>query len=424
MTLARNQEAADQLDLARAAFDAQLFDQAQIHLRRVLELDPAHTAARILEARLRLQQNLPSQALKALDSHDLYHPDQRSRPDITLLRAQSLTRCDGDEMAMRLLEKLAMEFPDDVRPHRMIGAMAMKLGLRERAIAALHQVLRLESSDRPTRMNLARLLGETDPQEAIDLLLQSDCRADLGVQVKLARLYQRAGRLREADETYAALLAQSPDAESLWLEAGELADSLGDHARAIDHLRRAAALSRGKDGLSLTKLALAHMHAGEVAQAGRCWWRALRRDPDHSRAWAGLLICALAAGRARLIRRALKMLTVQTGKKERQKMLGELWQHLAGGLVIHRTMTQDEAAPHAVSPLEQLLHKAEQTLEENIRQRPQRADMHYHLATCRDALANDQGAGAAVDRALAINPDYAAAVRLRARLLAPSKRVA
>ena len=213
LTIIKSQQASEQLDLARAAFDAQMFGVAATHVKRLLEIDPSMTAARILEARLKLQQNQPRQALAALDADGLYNPDDRNRPEVAMLRVQGLIAAKGTNELLPCSEldaKLTEAFPDDVRFHRMIAALAMKAGTTDRAVAALTEVVRLEPADRPARMNLARLLADAKPEAAIALLERKEYKNDLGVRLQLARLYHAAGRDREAEETYASHCSTRP----------------------------------------------------------------------------------------------------------------------------------------------------------------------------------------------------------------------
>jgi hypothetical protein len=101
MTPSKTLEIADQLDQAQAAFDTHQFSEALVRLRRVLEIDPSLPAARILEARIRLRQNLPRQAMPALDTHDLYHPvgrnHARGHPAADPQPDEHRLRRDGDD---------------------------------------------------------------------------------------------------------------------------------------------------------------------------------------------------------------------------------------------------------------------------------------------------------------------------------------
>lgn len=422
MKLHHAQEAADQLGAARAALDARLPDTALAHLCRALELDPALPEARLLEARLHLESNAPARALTALDAHDLYFPEQRRRPDIAMLRVEAMIRAEHNDLALSLLGQLAGDFPDDVRPHRMTAGLCLKLHRHREAEHALRQVLRLEPTDRNARVTLAQLLTATKPEAAIDLLQRKEDANDPTLPFRLARLYRLAGRFREARDVYDTLLRRDPDAEAVHHAAGTLADDLGDYRGAIEHLQNSWRLSGRRSLDALIALATAHMHAGESATAARVWWRAIQHRPE-ARSLAGLLVCALAERRYRLVRRVHKMLSLQTSKQERRTLLLSQWVRLASGIAIRRAGDLVAADAPRESALGELLSKAEETLAAaTIHQG--RADTEFHLAICRTALGDRAGANDALTRAIQANPRYAAAIKLREELAEPLRQAA
>ncbi len=172
----------------------------------------------------------------------------------------------------------------------------------------------------------------------------------------------------------------------------------------------------GKD-VALAGLALSHMHAGRFVEAGRCWWRAVRCCPDNPRAWAGLLVCALACDRTALAARAGHILDLHRSKSERRAAIADLWPHAAGGIVIRKNAPdRARSAIQADSPLHDLLVTAIQKLKSHAQSKPERADTHYHLATCCEALEDVDAANRSVRTALQINPTSAAASDLARRL--------
>ncbi len=422
MKLQRAQESIEQLDAARAAAEARLPDVALAHLRRALELDPALPEARLLEAKLHLESNSPARALTALDAHDLYFPQQRGRPDIAMLRVEALIRAEHHDLALSLLERLADEFPDDVRSHRMRAGLCLKLHRNREAEHALRQVMRLEPSDRNARVTLAQLLAMTRPDAAIELLRREEDANDPTLPFRLARLYRLAGRYREAQDVYDALLLRDPEADAVHHAAGTLADDLGDYRGAIKHLQEAWRLGGRRSLDTLIALATAHMHAGESATAARVWWRAIQHRPD-TRALAGLLVCALSERRFRLVRRVHKMLSLQTSKQERRSLLLSQWVRLAGGIAVRRAGELIQTRSPRESVLEEMLSKAEETLAAaTIHQ--SRPDTQYHLAICRSSLGDKAGANDALARAIEANPRYSAALKLREELAEPVRQAA
>ena len=337
-----------------------------------------------------------------------------------MLRALTLVRCDLDDLARRELERLVERFPDDIRPRRMLAELCIRNGLLDEAAEQMRHVVRLEPTNATARRTLAGLIQKGDPQASIDLLMQDEAATSSPVtQLLAARLCHEVGRLRDAQDIYDRLLKDRPDDPTVWLEAGKLADATGADSLAVSRLERAVALADNGKDVAIAALALSHMHAGRLAEAGRCWWRATRCCPDNPRAWAGLLVCALACDRTALAARAGHVLDLHWSKSERRAAISDLWPHAAGGMVIRKN-TSDQARPavQADSPLHDLLATAVLTLKSHAQNKPERADTHYHLATCCEALEDVDAASRSVRTALQINPTYAAAADLSKRLQA------
>jgi tetratricopeptide (TPR) repeat protein len=237
---------------------------------------------------------------------------------------------------------------------------------------------------------------------------------DTAVRRALAQLLQRVDRLCEAQEHYDRLVTGNPTQDAtVWLEAGTLADAIGDDARAIKRLECAVTLADGNESEALEALALAHMHGGRLEVAGRCWWRLTRVGAPAIRAWAGLLVCALARGRSTLATKAERAVSRHASPAQRCAELAKLWPAAAAATVIARHIGSAASAPaRPLGLLDSLLSKAAETLDRHATGFPLRADSHYHLARCRQGLGQQQAAEQAVKAALAINPGYIAAAKL------------
>ena len=416
MTLQEQIRIRAELDLALTALGANLPDQAWDHLRHAIHLDPQQPEARLAEARIKLLQHRPQESLGALDAHDQYDPQGRWAPGISLLRATALAIAGKADLAKSLSERLCAQFPDDARLHRLRAAVALAEQQHDVAVNHLRQVVRLEPSDRAAARTLGDLLAATHPQDAVDLLLQdhSDAR-DPAVRLKAARLLQRADRLRDAKDLYAGLLRERADDGGLWIEAGLLSDQLGEASTAERRLRRAVALG---GGLRASRaLARVLMHNGQFGPAGRIWWRIARQEPLDAEAWAGLRVCALASGKTRLAQRVDALRPSANKSSGHRQVLARLWQHAASGAAIRVAAGAPETKqPPVRSPLEALVHQARQALAEHVCAHPRRADAHYHLAICENALGDTTEASRQVDHALLINSHYAAASELSSRL--------
>jgi len=192
---------------------------------------------------------------------------------------------------------------------------------------------------------------------------------------------------------------------------------------------------------------------GRWAEAGRAFHRVWRAD--QRRALVGLWVCAWRADRPRLAARAASLLKGRCSDIERRAWLadftlmaevGELdragasaWGDHAAEHPRGHSLTAGEqtgsnvdrlsreaneeadaelAAKIVDTGLEPLTRRALATLYQHRRRHPERADTHYHLAQLERFAGRTHEARENVDRALAINPNYARAAALRSKLTA------
>lgn len=419
--LDQDARAQQRLDRALAALDAHLPRMAIDLLEKVLEIQPHNLTARIALSRAQLAMNQPADALTALDAAGFYDPQLVSGPQAGLLRAQALLCSDRHELARGQLNRVIELCPDDDRAYRMMVELCLKDNDQSGAIEHLTHVRRLAPSDHRAGRMLAHLLQTQDPQASAQMI-ESD---DPASQLRIARMHRLAGRDRDAEEIYQHLLKQQTEDDQLWLEAGQLSDESGADAQAIMRLEKAVSIGDQNRVAALCALAQAHMHAGRFSTAGHHWWQVTRHEPTHVAAWAGLLVCALHCDRPRIIKNARRNLERQTSKVQRREQLALMWQHAAMGEVIAKT-NQPLAAKQPTEPtlLDQLLHSAAHTFAQNAKKYPGRADTHYHLAVCQNAIDDESDAKQNVLKALEINPNYRAAQSLDRQIDLPDSRAA
>ncbi len=412
-SIQHQQQAMDRLDLAKSAYDAKQFDRALGHIRRAVELDPQNTAARVLQARIYLKQNKPNLAMSALRAHEKLAPQMKDTPEVAMLRAEALSASGFDRIAQKQLRKLASQLPDDVRPYRMLSGLHVKLKEFNEAIDSLKDVVRLTPSDRAAERMLSEMLQERDPQDGIEMMLDSKTTADEpGLLLRAAQQCIEVDRLRDADELYRKILNHQPDDAGVLLDAGHLADELGEDELAVERLSKAISLPGEHVVEAYEALARVHAHAGRYEQAIWFAWKATRLDSRNMSPWAGLVVYAQANGRVRLAERAVRHLQRYTGSRQRQQMLAKAWQDVAGPLAIEEGLSEIPPTHPGQSTLQTLLKRSAHTLTGVISQYPQRADAQYHLAVCHHLLDDPSEANLFTDQALAINPKYDAALRL------------
>lgn len=408
----RTQKALIELARAQTALAAGFPREALALVQAVLAADPASHDARLLAARIHLAIDDARSAMQALDVLDLYDTEGRNAPARRFLRIEALARCAMDDVALPELSRVSDDYPDDPRPQRLLARVQERLGKVAEAASTMRRLLKLEPSDRALRVALAHLVEAHDPDTAIDAV--TPIAQDAPSQRWLARLHKKAGRLRESADLYDALtMTDAPDADLL-REAGETLVEMGDVRAAQVRLLAAVEASNRRDIQAMSALARVYMHAGDFMSAGRWWWRAARLAEKNADAWAGLTVSALAMGRWSLALRAMRPLSIHTSRTERQKLVAMMWIQAASGVAIRRTVLHEKPtlSVHHQGQLDRLLAQSAFTLEQHASQFPNRADAHYHLASCRLHLGDADGANTAVNEALRINPRYEAAHRL------------
>lgn len=412
-TIEQQQQALDRLDLANSAYHAKHYNQALGHIRRAIELDPDCVNARVLQARVYLKQNRPNLAMSALSVFEKNAPQLADTPEVSMLRAEALAGSGFDKVAKGQLQKLAAQLPDDVRPYRMLSGLHLKLNQFNEAISSLRDVVRLTPSDQASTRLLSDLIQHKDPQAGLDLLLagKKDSQ-EPGVLLRAARQCRELDRLRDADELYESIMKMRPEDAGVLVESGRLADEMGEDVIAVRRLEKAVSIPGSHVGEALDALAQVHSHAGRFRLAVLSCWKAVRMDEHDGSAWAGLAINARACGRSGLADRALNALHRCTGSRQRQQHLANWWPHVAASIAIETGLNETPPDHAGQSMFQSLLKQATQTLGDVTQDHPNRADAHYHLAVCHHLLADPTEANVHNDQALAINPRYAAALRL------------
>ena len=394
-----------QLDQARLALKAGLLVDATEHINESLKINSESPEARIAQAKILLDLHQPKQAMAALDAYDYIQDANRQQPAIAFIRAKALIADNHDNLAIPLLKQLARQFPDDVRPHRLLAGLYLKLNQQDHAVKHLQKLNRLEPGNKSNTRLLASLLEQNYPQQAIDLLRQYD-DDPLTVQI-LARLSHKIGNLRDAEEYYRNLLETKPNDPQLLAQAANLAYELGQSDVAIERITNAIQAAQTDQQITEYQCSLATtlMASGKIPKAGRIWFLATRLSPENHTAAAGLIVCAMIENRWKLVRKLKKSLSIHTSRNERRILLAKMHHHATVGKTIARQFT-DEPAKIKRTPLQTLLNKSVINLSQAAAYSPGKADIHFHLSRCADMLGNTTLADEALHNALSINPKY------------------
>jgi len=438
MNLWMQQHAATLVDRAALALDASLFDEAAADLDGALRMDPGHAEALQMRLSVDLMRNRCEEALAIADQLAAYHPSIAASPAVRLSVAEAHGRLGRHQDAVRTLERLVEQSPDAVDAWRALAGLRMRLGRDEPAAAALRRVLELEPDNAQARRQLARLVGHTDPQAAIDLLTWQGHGDDPLVRLDAARLCLHVDRLRDAQDLLDRVMLAHGDDPAACIEAGNLADRFGDRPGARALLEFASATRGSHQPDAVAALAVSHLHAGAFADAAWAYRRLARladREDDFERAtdaMAGLTVAGLGADRPRLAGLARRrLLAMLSGDEEAcRTAIAGVWRHAAAARIIAATRRKTVGGGQADGSAEAgredpagdtlrpMLARAVSALRASADREPDRADTLYHLAVCEHELGEQASARATLDKALALNPDYADARRLAMRLSA------
>jgi tetratricopeptide (TPR) repeat protein len=414
MNLDRDLQARDFGNRASLALEAGLFDEAFELISRSIHLNPQASEMRIIQAKVELAMHRPAGAIAALDHHDLYAPHRRDLPEVACLRAMTMIQSKKIFKAQQLLGNVVKDAPDCVTAHRLLAQCLLATHQKIDAIRHLSQVVVLDPADVVSTRTLATLVETSNPRQSLTLMLSLPMDAQTPDELLyIARLHHRLEQLREAEAIYASLIESEISDPCVFIEAGKLADEMGENERAVKRLEQVTTCSEPIAYEANCELALVHMHGGRFDQAGLCWWKASRLDRPNPRAWAGLLVCSLASGKASLVGKTSDILDQRCNPITRRNLVSELWAHAACGKTINQHTKADtlEMQPIA-TPLQTLLSHASGILAEHANKFPGRADTFYHLANCQQAMDEKSDALASVKQAIQINPNYATAKRL------------
>ena len=263
-------------------------------------------------------------------------------------RAEALLRDRQAEPAVRQLQEILREHPEEVNSLRLLGAIRLARGDTGAAIEHLGRAV-------------AHAPGFT--QAALDL----------------ARAYRQAGRLHKAIECLQTCCARAPGNSEAWELLGDALVERGNMLAGRDAFRRAAAADPHRQAIAAALDALRH---GRRKQAERAFRDILRQKPDHVPALVGLANIALDANAVddaeRLLSHALKV----------TPNMDSVWRGLA--------RVHSEKADY---------NSAEAAAERALALAPENADCWTMLGTVQAWGLRPERARISFERALKLNPE-------------------
>ena len=302
----------DLLEQGRAAIKAEDWTEVR-RLKNVLaDRENADVETQFLEANLYM--NVLNHQ-KVMERVGTIAGDKRIREDCMLLAVHCFTAVQDMPSAMRTLEELVMEFPDNVDAHRLLIAHYYDFGALQQAMQHCERVSELAPKDpRPDRL-MGLISKDFEKHElAITHYLESLRRAPNDpefdqqneIRVELAEVYIRMRKYQDAKQQLQELSEDTPLRLNAMANAylAECAMALGDFGEAESRIQLAiqqdATLPNGH-----TVLGILSMQTGKPEEARNALERAAELDPSNDRVFFQLSNVLRQLGETALAEQAL-----------------------------------------------------------------------------------------------------------------------
>jgi tetratricopeptide (TPR) repeat protein len=206
-------------------------------------------------------------------------------PDALLRSALDAART-GDMARARQLAEQGLVLPSEpTQFHAFLGMLAARAGDHAAAARHLDAAHRARPADVTIACNLTAVLIDAGEDEAALAVASRDLAlADASLRIARYRgfLAQKLERFETAIEAYALIVAQLPDDFETWNNLGNARSGLGDHAGAVEALRRAERLDPSSPPVRLNlAFALTALDRGD--EAAVVLEKALRDFPKDAR---------------------------------------------------------------------------------------------------------------------------------------------
>ena len=257
----KNAEARYQL--ARAYLAGGDLRKGIVALRQTIELDPKHTAARLLLAQL-----------------------ETGADDAEVLKD-----------AQRRLQGLLQETPESTDALHALALTELKLGDPEEATHHLERALMTAPTDLMVTVTLAEAKLQQQDFKAAEQVLKNACEANpksADARVLLGRFYVARNRNADAEQEFQKALAITPDHKPALLNLATLQDQLGRKQEAEQYYKRLAGFP---DKTLNPDYGIFLFQQGRIEEAIREFDRLARQDPEDRAARTRLVAAYRASNR-------------------------------------------------------------------------------------------------------------------------------
>lgn len=451
--------------LAELAFEERRYDDALAAAGAVLERSPRHRGSLLVKARVHLARRETDQAQEALQKLLEQYPNDA---EVQIQMARVHTQAGNPKLAEAALARAVELAPERLDAQLALAEMNRAGGAPEVAAetyeslvqrlpgnAQLHESLgqaRLEAGDAAGALESFQKARELAPERA---------RSAYGLGLALAKL----GRRDEARRAFETALELNPSYVAALARVLDLDVAAGQASKALARLEKQRALAPGVAGFEHMRGRLLESR-GDRVEAEAAFRAALELDPAHEQSRADLAqllgragrydetIALLDAAPEETVSGSLLMLK-GLAQQARGRMddaiasyeralelepdlapaannLAALYAEQDGQMEKALQLAQDARERHPDDPViastlgailrqRGVYQSALQLLEESARKLPDNAEVQLQLGLTRFALEQREEARAALEKALALDPDVKGAEEAR-RLLGEMSR--
>ena len=309
------------LQLALVQLESGNLDQAGIHLRRALEVDPELAPARFRLGEVLRKQGHADEAAEQYRRALRLNPDhaaahnglglilkERQQIEAALEHFRLAVRSDPlsadahansgtiflqqgqGEAATREFNRALQIEPNRPGVYRSLGVARAGLGRHEQAVSAFRRAISLKPEDAEARYNLGLSQTELGRQgEAIQSFQDAIALRpnDAEVHSSLGVAFGQAGRLPEAVEAFREAVRIDPENGEAYSNLGLVLGQLGQWREAAAALAQVVRINPA-DVQTRLKLGLAYGQAGQYRQAVEAFQQAIEVKPDFAEAYSNL----------------------------------------------------------------------------------------------------------------------------------------
>jgi tetratricopeptide (TPR) repeat protein len=233
--------------------------------------------------------------------------------------------------------------------------------------------------------------------------------------------HHQAGRLQAAEQIYRQVLAADPNQPDAWHLLGIIADQVGKHATAVEHIAHAIRLA-GDQAVFHQSLGDAYLALGRTADAVSCYQRALELKPDYAEAQRRLRDAI--ADRPGLAPRSADELNGLGITLAQQGRLEEAIADFRRALEINPDLAQAHHNLGIALQEQGRLEEAVASYRRALELKPDYTTAYHYLGTALKDLNRLDEAVACYRRALELKPDFVEACNNLAAVLQDQRRLA